>query len=130
MSQGCFAPPGYATQGGDCNDGDGSAWSVPGETQNLRFTGTTSIAWDPPAQPGGVPLTYSLIRSTVRSDFVNNAVCVDLGEFGGPPATDPEAPPVGSVFYYLSRLSNNCPGGQGSLGTSSDGTPRSGRTCP
>ncbi|HYV86157.1 MAG TPA: hypothetical protein VFB49_09615 [Patescibacteria group bacterium] len=128
--QGCFAPYGFATTVDDCNDADPGAWSVPGETRNLRFMNATTIQWSAPAEPGGGVPVYDLLRSTVRSDFVNHAVCIDLGEFQGPPATDSASPPVGTAFYYLSRARNFCPTGQSPLGFASDGTPTAGITCP
>ena len=42
-------------------------------------------------------------------------------------ATDPQVPEPGVVFHYLIRTRNAC---GVNLGTSSDGTPRQGATCP
>ena len=47
-------------------------------------------------------------------------------------SSDAMAPSVGSVFYYLIRAENSCPGGLGlgPIGTDSNGTPRTARPCP
>jgi hypothetical protein len=42
---------------------------------------------------------------------------------------DSSTPPLGSLYFYLARAENACPG-IGPIGTDSNGTPRTARTCP
>jgi hypothetical protein len=115
----------------DCNDGNDAIWGTPGEALDLVFAAdkaTLSVA--PPVDPGGLvsSLLYDTVRSGIPSDFVGAATCVETN--GGPDtsAVDASTPVAGSVFYYLVRAENAC--GVGALGTWTDGTPRTVRTCP
>jgi N-acetylneuraminic acid mutarotase len=126
----CAAPPGHASSGGDCDDGNPSIWSTPGEARDLMFTNQSTVAWSPPALPGAAADTYDLLRSPVASDFSSTeAVCVTT-DIAGTTAGDAAEPSVGKFLFYLVRARNGCPSGQGTLGTASDGSPRSGRSCP
>ena len=50
---------------------------------------------------------------------------------GGDTTTTAAAVPAsGAVDFYLVRAVNDCPGGDGSLGRSSQGAERAGATCP
>jgi PKD repeat protein len=71
---------------------------------------------------------YDTIRSTDPSDFVTNAVCLETDD-SDTMADDPDDPLPGEVYAYVSRGGDNCPDGEGSLGTDSDGTPRVGIDC-
>lgn len=128
------SPASPACPGGnalDCDDTNGSSWAVPGEVRDLLFAADKqTLSWSPPAAPGGTAsaLAYDTLRSPVASDFAGAAVCIESN--GGPDAsaTDPSTPSPSEVLYYLVRAENAC--GSGSLGASSSGAERSGRTCP
>ena len=92
--------------------------------------GGTDLDWTPPTDLGGVAVAYDTIRSDDPSDFVTTAVCVESDDGTDTSSFDAATPGVGAANYYLIRAENQCPSGQGSLGNSSDGTPRTGRTCP
>ena len=119
----------------DCNDANGLVWATPGEVQDLsvaidRPTLVATLSWSPPADPGGTQLAYELLRSVLPSDFVgSSAICV-VGSTPDTFADDSSDPGDGGMYSYLVRATNTCPAGEGPLGTKSDNSPRSGRTCP
>ena len=125
----CSPPAGFVLVGGDCDDANAGLWAPPAEVGGFVLTDEVTLGWMPPALGGATTVSYDVLRSSDPADFVGPAVCAvtDTSQTG---ALDPMLPPDGLVFYYLVRAENGCPGGQGSLGSSSDGTPRSGRTCP
>ena len=126
----CIQPPGYVSIDGDCDDSNGTVWSVPSEVQDLRLMNNLTISWSPPSNPGGTTPEYDLLRSGDPADFFSTAVCVETNS-QVTTSTDADTPPLGTTFVYLSRAETDCPGGEeGPLGFSSDGTPRSGRSCP
>lgn len=88
----------------------------------------TLLAWAPPASLGGcATVTYDVLRSTSPSVFTDDvAVCVAT-DLSATTAADAEAIMPGQVFYYLVRAENAC---GSSLGTTSGGSQRTGRTCP
>jgi hypothetical protein len=110
----------------DCAPGDPGAWAVPGEATGLRFPqagDATFLAWSPPDAPGGSAVRYDLLRSVAAGDWLA-ADCL-LTNTTATAASDPALP--GRAFYYLVRAENAC---GGTLGARSDGTPRSGASCP
>jgi hypothetical protein len=114
----------------DCNDLSSGSFSTPGEVLNLRFTSATALAWDPPASPGGSGIRYDTLRADSPGGFTSAGTCVESDDGSNTQATDASTPALGGVFFYLLRGENDCPSGQGTLGTNSAGTPRSGRNCP
>ena len=122
-------PPGYVTNGSDCIDSLASAWGVPGEVPNLTFQDDTTLVWDIPADPGGASVFYDVIRSGDPATFLAPALCI-LSAGTGLAFSDSELPAPGTTFNYLVRARNNCPGGGGSPGFRSDGTPRTTVACP
>ena len=82
--------------------------------------------------PGGTgTLFYDVIRSDDPSDFgLISAVCIESDDTLDAPATDGAALAPGGLSSYLVRAENVCPAGLGFLGTASDGTVRTARTCP
>lgn len=121
---------GFSVCDGDCDDGAPSVWSTPGEVAGVSFASRDALSWSAPAEPGGSAPRYDAIRSATPVDFVATATCVAT-DASGTSALDPDAPAPGEGLYYLVRAENACPGiGVGPLGSSSDGTPRTGRTCP
>jgi N-acetylneuraminic acid mutarotase len=125
----CGAPVNYTPTAGDCNDHAAQVWTTPAEARDLMFTSTDDLAWSPPNAPGATALTYDLVRSSAPDNFAYNVVCLGAGT-AATTATDLETPDEGQVFYYLVRAVNGCPSGDGILGTSSDGTPVPGFSCP
>jgi hypothetical protein len=118
---------------GDCNDASAQVWATPGVTSDLRLKNdppVTILAWTPPVDPGGVSLTYDVLRSPAPSDFMTAAVCLEAADPSADSCIDPEVPSAGEAFFYLVRAVNACPSGEGSLGTDSNGVPRPGRSCP
>src|SRR5262249_4969024 len=110
----------------DCAPADPTAWAVPSEALNLRFPGPpplTQLQWNAPATPGGTVVLYDLLRSTVKNDF-SAATCLASG-VTATSASDATAPTAG--FFYLVRSRNVC---GGTLGNASNGTPRTGVSCP
>jgi hypothetical protein len=124
----CGPAPGYVLDATDCDDSDAGVWGTPSEALGVRFLDGVSVAWDPPVSPGGVSVTYDLLRSDAAADFIS-AICVATKEVGTT-TTDLAAPPSRRPYFYLVRAENGGAAGLGSLGTGSAGTPRAGRTCP
>jgi hypothetical protein len=126
----CVAPSGFVANPDDCNDGDGSIWSTPGEVIALGFDGPAVLSWSPPVEAGGTSPLYDVVRSDDPTDFVTSASCISIDD----PSTsttdtdDPLSP--GAVFHYLVRAENGCNVGQGPVGEHSDGTPRIALSCP
>ena len=113
----------------DCNESAPSAWASPAETRNLRFAANrTTLNWDAPVDPGGSFTFYDTLRTTTASDFVLGTTCVESDD-ANTTSSDTATPNPGQIYFYLTRADNYCPG-EGTLGNESDGTPRSGRTCP
>ena len=125
----CIAPPGYVSAGTDCNDKDAGSWATPGEVRNLLLPDPQSISWDPPSSPGASSILFDVLRAIRPSDFISGTVCV-VSDTPNLTATDEEMPTPGVAFFYLVRAQDLCPNGQGPLGKDSNGTLRSGRTCP
>jgi hypothetical protein len=119
----------------DCDDGNGQVWATPGEVRDLWLSpgepaGNTALHWQAPADPGGETVRYDTLRSGEPSSFTIGATCVEWDDAADTETTDADLPSPGAAFYYLVRAENDCPSGQGSLGTDSAGTGRTGRTCP
>jgi hypothetical protein len=115
----------------DCNDSDGTIWSTPGEVQNAIFAGGTNpaLSWSAPANPGATTWVYDLIRADVKNNFTGGGSCI-LTNTTSTTQTTSQNPALGHAYYFLVRAENSCPAGQGSLGTYSNGAPRTARTCP
>jgi len=115
----------------DCDDSNGGVWSTPTTARSLalqHLVGITQLAWDPPLISGAHSVRYDVLRSTLASDFVVGADCLATN-VTAESAEDDLDPDPGSVFNYLIRVENECPGDPGTLGASSDGTPRTGLPC-
>jgi hypothetical protein len=125
----CSLPPGYVSNGGDCNDVDANDWATPSEVRNLLFFDNKDLTWTIPESPGSTADAYDLIRSSNASDFVASAVCV-AADTTDTSAADSAIPALGTAFFYLVRAQDDCPTAQGPAGTASDGTPRATRSCP
>jgi alkaline phosphatase D len=105
-------------------------WGSPGEVPSVVASGDKStLTWVVPSDPGGpvTSLWYDTIRSGSPLDFIDAATCVETGE-SDLATFDPAIPAPGEAYYYQVRAENDR--GEGCLGFRSDGTPRSGRSCP
>jgi hypothetical protein len=70
------------------------------------------------------------VSSIEAADFLGPAQCVESDD-SMPGAAETGGPlPPGAALFYLVRVENACPGGSGTLGTDSNGTPRVGLACP
>jgi hypothetical protein len=111
----------------DCAPNNGAAWAIPGPARQLLLSDPGSsglaISWSPPSSPGGSALLYDLLRGGSPSDF-SAALCVASDTSS---TSSSDTPPAGGLFCYLVRSQHVC---GGTLGSSSAGTPRSGRGCP
>jgi hypothetical protein len=114
----------------DCDDANADVWATPGEVPALTFVDAVTLSWSEPADPGGTSCVYDLLRSDGADDFVVGGICVESDDGSDTTAEDLQEPPSGLAFFYLSRASNDCPQGEGSLGDDSAGTERLGRDCP
>lgn len=116
----------------DCDNANGQVHATPGEVRNLLVTrdgsGAGLVTWSPPLDPGGTFVRYDTLRSPAVSDFVGAAVCLETG--GSDTSSVDTVPTAPGVFYYLVRAVNDCPSGQGTLGSLPNGQPRPGRSCP
>jgi hypothetical protein len=121
--------------GGDCDDTNGDVWATPGEARDLVLAhdavgGVTTLTWTQPADRGGTQLRYDTLRAPDPTAFAGAASCIESDDGSDTSATDPTEPTAGTAFFYLVRAENDCPMGQGTLGTDSDGIERQGRSCP
>jgi len=61
---------------------------------------------------------------------MTSAMCVS-SDIALTNTTYAQDPPSGTAFFYDIRAETGCPGGgQGPLGSGSNGIPRAGRSCP
>jgi hypothetical protein len=112
----------------DGSPGDPTAWAVPGEATGLVFpsgTDKTAMAWQAPAVGGGTVVYYDMLRAGVPSDF--SAPSCAARDITATTASDPSTPSAGARFYFLVRAKNSA---GGNLGNRSNGTPRTGGSCP
>jgi hypothetical protein len=68
---------------------------------------------------------YDVLRGAVASDF--SAPSCAARDITATTASDPSIPDAGARFFYLVRSKNSA---GGNLGNRSNGTPRTGGTCP
>jgi hypothetical protein len=112
----------------DGSPGDPTAWAVPGEATVLVFpngTDKSAMSWQAPSVAGGTVVYYDVLRSGVASDF--SAPSCAARDITATTASDPTTPSAGARFFYLVRAKNSA---GGNLGNRSNGTPRTGGTCP
>lgn len=119
---------------GDCDDMDPTVWRPPGEVLDVRVVhdlqGVAYLTWNEPDEPGATEVVYQTLRSENASDFVFGLACLSVPDPSLRMAADPGTAPLGGAFYYLIRAVNACADGQGPLGVSSYGDPRTGADCP
>jgi hypothetical protein len=111
----------------DCAAADGQVWALPGPAEDLRLShsggpsGTTTLSWTPPAEPGSSLINYDTVVSPVAADFDLSASCLESNE-ADTQAIHSTPPDPGEVLYFLVRAENTC--GLGSSGEDSAGVPR------
>ena len=118
----------------DCDDANGAVWATPLESLALNVTHAgviSTLTWTAPVDLGGASVVYDTIASGNPADFVTLATCVE-SDGVDMTSSDATSPASRRVFDYLIRAENACPGalGQGSLGTTSAGVPRTAKPCP
>ena len=113
----------------DCDDDDPALWGLPGEIGAVQFQDATFLAWQPPADPGGLSsgLHYSTIRSSNPADFESGVVCIESRDGSDSLAEDSSTTESGGIHFYLVRAGNGC--GTGPVGAGSDGVPRVAAEC-
>jgi hypothetical protein len=116
---------------GDCDPTNPAVWATPSEVRDLSVAhvdGITTVFWNPPLVSGCTTPYYDTLRSTNAGDFVNEAQCI---EADGIDTNTIDAEEVaGGIVFYLVRATNACPVGEGTLGTRTNLTQRTGRHCP
>jgi len=119
----------------DCSPASAVVWARPGEATTLRLghvrgTGVSTLTWLAPAFSGTTaPLVYDALRSPTVSNFDGPAICLE-SDGADLTASDPATPVASTLHAFLVRAQNACPTGPGSLGQTSAGVERPGRTCP
>jgi hypothetical protein len=117
----------------DCDRTNNEVWDDAVAATGLRLSRedtTVMLGWERPDDAGGISPRYDVLRSTSPSDFLSPATaqCIESDD-GDESADDAEDPAAGSVFHYLVRVENDCPGGTGAMGADSAGDPRAGLAC-
>lgn len=118
--------------GNDCRPLDSNIWYAPSESiSQFKITKDTSgnLSWVVPSSSywGSTSVTIDILRSTNASDFYS-ANCIETNLSGDTESyTDTTMPGTGVIWYYLIRIENPC---GSKIGKSSNGNPRSGRSCP
>ncbi len=119
----------------DCNDSDPGVWESPGEVPLLTLAkngGGATLDWVSPVDPGANSLNYKVLRSGSPDDFVLVSSCLSDADPSDLTNVDNDVPALGSLYQYLIRATNNCPGvdGFGTIGSDSDDITRPGAVCP
>jgi hypothetical protein len=79
-----------------------SAYPPPRETINLRFTGKSTLTWDPEISVGDYCLYRGLIADLQSFDY---GTCLE-SDIAGRLANDPANPPSGACYFYLVTARN------------------------
>ena len=103
LGEGLVAPPMSSTSF-QMEGGFVSAYPPPGEAENLRFTDTTTLVWDPERSRGGYALYQGLVMVPFDADY-------GLCEQPPPPLTTETATVtgltgVGDTLFYLVTARN------------------------
>jgi hypothetical protein len=114
----------------DCDDQNPELWSPPGEARSLLLPDKQTLAWSAPVEGGGSSVYYDTLRAGHAGDLSVDAFCVETDDGSDLQSTDLGTPAEGEVFYYVVRAQNDCPSGEGSLGTDWLGVQRVAPSCP
>jgi hypothetical protein len=102
------------------------------EVESLELAAETSgaarLSWRAVPSRSDMVLAYDVLRSLDAATFAS-ASCLE-SDGTDRVALDPERPLPATAFFYLVRAAYACPNGEGPLGTTSTGLPRSGPPCP
>jgi hypothetical protein len=110
----------------DCSPVNGAVWDSPGPATDLRVENNnlvTGLYWSAPTGDGVGEVRYDVLRSTQADDF-SSPTCL-ASDTLHTSSFDPHDAGT-DLSYYLVRAKNEC---GGALGSTSDGTPRSGGIC-
>jgi hypothetical protein len=107
----------------ELESGLASAYRPAGSVTGLRFISKDALEWDAHSAAG----RYNLYRDDLNNIGAYGA-CLDPG-LASPPASDPQAPAPGAVFFYLVTVVNRL-GEEGGKDSDSNGIPRAGVWCP
>lgn len=135
-SSGCHNLPHF----GPCDDGDactiddacnsetcaGAPVAPPGEVQDIRATGDSTLDWLAVSGATGYEVLRGLLSALPVGPGGGDELC--LGAVPSPPFTDAHVPAAGSGIWYLIRALDDC--GPGGWGAASGGGPRASTTCP
>jgi len=119
----------------DCDDNNPGVWESPGEVPLLTLskTGTdATLDWTSPSDPGGNAVNYEALRSGSPNGFLFSSVCLGDADPADLTNVDIDVPALGSLYQYLVRATNACPGddGIGTIGSDSASSERPGAVCP
>ncbi|NIL99482.1 MAG: hypothetical protein GTN89_00620, partial [Acidobacteria bacterium] len=119
----------------DCDDSNPGVWDSPGEVTMLTLQKggvTATLDWASPASPGATSLNYEALRSGDPDDFVSASECLGDADPTDLTNIDPEVPALGTLYQYLIRALNDCPGtaGTGTIGSDSGNVQRPAAACP
>ena len=92
--------------------------------------GVTTLQWTVPGESGAAAVRFDTLRSADPGDFTTAGTCLESDDSADTLSLDGSTPPPDSAWYYLIRVENGCPAATGEMGTSSDGSPRVGASCP
>jgi N-acetylneuraminic acid mutarotase len=121
---------GLSECGGDCHDGDANLVTVPAEVENLRWSSTDALLWDPDPSPGaatrwqvmyGDLADVSSLTTAPGDTCMAQDLTIPQVDDGSP------SPATGQAWYFLVRGANAC--GWGIWGTASDGSDRATTVC-
>ena len=90
----------------DCAPADPGSWRVPGIVDDLGLGvgAVTTLSWSEPADPGGRPPRYDVLRSVDPAGFASATLVSTEGQ--GRTASDPGIPTA--AFFYKVRAENRC----------------------
>jgi hypothetical protein len=114
----------------DCAPGDGSAFAIPHDIRNVRFTDLTTIEWESEAPFAGVGTVYDLLRGKVSELPVGEGTseeCLENNLTAHLYVEDYAPPLPDEIRFYLVRGDNAC--GTGTYGSGDDGE-RVSTACP
>jgi len=102
-----------------------SGYPAPGEVQGVTFADSTTLTWDEEHSVGN----YNLYRGLLSSiSGLGYGLC-EQQEIVGNSTTDPSPPPSGDGYFFLVTVQNRLDE-EGTKGSASDASERTGGVCP
>ena len=114
----------------DCAPASASAFAVPGEVRNLRFTSHSQMSWATEALRSGSSTVYDVLEDSLDALPVapgSGGICLHDGTSATSAGGGPDPLP-GTGTFLLVRGANAC--GVGTHGADSLGATRSSNICP